>query len=451
MTGRTDIERLLDAFLAPEGDVLADRVYEAALGEIARTEQRRALRAPWRFTHMPVNMRLAAVAAIVVIAAVGALLVAAGRMNPPPIATQGPTVSPTTGPTPTIAAVDTTGWVRFTSDRYGYSMSHPPDWEVNPGSRDWYMEADRTDWLSPAQDQFIDEQAAYQIGVHGFGVDLPADTLPDDWIDAFFAGTTEESGCLIRAAEMPEIVIGSRPGKLADQPKCSDSIAFVFQAPRMYVFTIGRENQLPLFLGFLSTVQLNPDITGLPYTGDWTSYISVRYGFQMAYPPGWSAVPAAHAWSWERDAANWLTTAHDAFTAPGDAIRVSAWEVPLDAEIDQSWAAHEAWATEYCGRSGEAPCTGIHDRIVPMCIEKRDCHGSVIVPFDEDVLFFGHGGVLPEGMTVVAVWRPEADPSVAPYGGSTRLLEAFLSTMDVWQPFYPESQQAAAQFLATGE
>jgi hypothetical protein len=36
------------------------------------------------------------------------------------------------------------------------------------------------------------------------------------------------------------------------------------------------------------------------------------------------------------------------------------------------------------------------------------------------------------GMTIVVVWRPECDGSVARYGGSRRLLEAFLETMNVW-------------------
>jgi hypothetical protein len=35
-------------------------------------------------------------------------------------------------------------------------------------------------------------------------------------------------------------------------------------------------------------------------------------------------------------------------------------------------------------------------------------------------------------MVVIAVWRPESHPSVAPFGGARQLLEAFLSTMCVW-------------------
>lgn len=295
MTGRSDTERFLDAFLAPEAEQLSDRVLKAALSDIARTPQRRALRVPWRFTNMPVFARAAAaaLALVVVVGASGVIYLNYGGAlvgGPNATVTPSPAVQPTPSPSP-MPPLDTTGWI--------------------------------------------------------------------------------------------------------------------------------------------------------PYT-------SARYGVQMAYPPDWRVVPADHDWTWEADATNWLSTAHDAFIAPGDALRVSVWTVPLPQELDQSWAVHEAWAIDYCTKSGNAPCTGIHERIVPMCIEPRDCHEAVIVPFNEDVQFFGHGGVLPEGMTIVAVWRPESDSSVAPFGGSQRLLEQFLSTMNIVLPFYPESQAAAAAFLATG-
>ncbi len=70
MTGHIDAERMLDAFLAPEHDQLPDRVVDAALTEIARTPQRRALRVPWRFPLMPQLLRYAVVAVVAV--AIGA-------------------------------------------------------------------------------------------------------------------------------------------------------------------------------------------------------------------------------------------------------------------------------------------------------------------------------------------------------------------------------------------
>ena len=98
-----------------------------------------------------------------------------------------------------------------------------------------------------------------------------------------------------------------------------------------------------------------------------------------------------------------------------------------------------AWAADYCEATGiTTPCTGIEDRAVELCLEKRDCHPGLLVPFENDVQAFFSGGIYNEdAMTVVAVWRGESDPSVARYGGAQRLLEAFLSTMQVWPASTP--------------
>jgi hypothetical protein len=76
-------------------------------------------------------------------------------------------------------------------------------------------------------------------------------------------------------------------------------------------------------------------------------------------------------------------------------------------------------------------CADIQNRAVPLCNEKRDCHPGTLVPFEEDVQAFLTGGNYQKQMVVVAVWRPESHSSVAEYGGSRALLEAFLSTMGV--------------------
>jgi hypothetical protein len=262
MIGRTDAERVLDAFLAPEADRLPDRVLEAAFSEIARTPQRRARSVPWRFPDMPTFSR--ATAAIVVLVAVigaGALYLSSNRGGAGgpgvPAATPTPSPSPTSTatatPQPTVS-LDTATWVDFTSPRYGYTIGRPPGWEANPASHDWVMATDVANWLSQGQDQFIDEQATYQIGVHGFAVDIDAGMAPDQWIDAFFAGNA--STCARPAAEMPPITVDGHAGKVADEQACSDEIAFVPIDRRMFVFTIGREAQYALFNAFLSTVRL---------------------------------------------------------------------------------------------------------------------------------------------------------------------------------------------------
>ena len=67
-----------------------------------------------------------------------------------------------------------------------------------------------------------------------------------------------------------------------------------------------------------------------------------------------------------------------------------------------------------------------------------DRHPGLLVPFENDVQAFFSGGIYAQdAMTVVAVWRAESSRHVARYGGSRRLLEAFLSTMEVWPSSTP--------------
>jgi hypothetical protein len=47
-----------------------------------------------------------------------------------------------------------------------------------------------------------------------------------------------------------------------------------------------------------------------------------------------------------------------------------------------------------------------------------------------------------DAMTVVAVWRLEDDSPVEPYGGPRRLLEAFLSGLQVWSGLDPGGRPA---------
>jgi hypothetical protein len=94
-----------------------------------------------------------------------------------------------------------------------------------------------------------------------------------------------------------------------------------------------------------------------------------------------------------------------------------------------------AWAEQYCEMEGLSPCEGLADRAVPLCIERRDCHPAVLVPFEEGAVAFVAGGVFPQPQ-VIGVWHPEGDPRLAPYGGARKLLEAYLASVEV----YPNAQ-----------
>ena len=138
-----------------------------------------------------------------------------------------------------------------------------------------------------------------------------------------------------------------------------------------------------------------------------------------------------------------LSPAHEAFLSPDGHVRVSVWNAPLDASTrEESIPYLVEWVEDYCEESGNSPCTGIADRAVELCLEKWDCHPGLLVPFENDVQAFFSGGIYAQdAMTVVAVWRRESSRHDGAYGGSQRLLEAFLSTMEVWPSSTPRSQR----------
>ena len=76
MTDQRELDRILGAFFAEGTDELADRVIDAALDQVGRTSQRRAMRVPRKLLAMPMPARLAAVAVIGVVAVGAALFLA---------------------------------------------------------------------------------------------------------------------------------------------------------------------------------------------------------------------------------------------------------------------------------------------------------------------------------------------------------------------------------------
>lgn len=178
-------------------------------------------------------------------------------------------------------------------------------------------------------------------------------------------------------------------------------------------------------------------------TESWDAYTSTRYDFTIGHPPDWTEEPATRDWTWKSDIADHLSPAHEAFFSRNDHVRVSAWNAPLeDSSHVDSIPYLVSWVESYCRESGNSPCTGIAARAVELCLEKWDCHPGLLVPFENDVQAFFSGGIYAsDAMTVVAVWRGESSRHTARYGGSRRLLEAFLSTMEVWPGTTPQSER----------
>jgi hypothetical protein len=205
-----------------------------------------------------------------VAAAVGSLLIIAacgvGSGSPaatdhaatPPSSATAPTLPPTPTPAPQASAtpIDTTGWVPFSSDRFGYDMAIPPTWTPTPAIRDWSLEAATE--VDPGADHFIESAAAYPIGVQAFSAPVPANTSSEEWIAALIPPDATYEGCTpMRIGDWEAITIDGRAA-LFNPDACSASQAFAFVGDRAYVFSVWREDQQALLKAFLSTVRFHP-------------------------------------------------------------------------------------------------------------------------------------------------------------------------------------------------
>ena len=330
-------------------------------------------------------------------------------------------------------------------------MSIPPDWTPTQSTRAWALQTDQTDRLTTAADGF--RPPSRTVYVSAFAATLAPGTPSADWIAEYqgMDATGHLNMCAPEPVDLGMPTVDGHPVTFTRAvPSCGETQAFVPVGDKEYVFSVWIDGQEDLLKTLLSTVRFRP----------WTTYTSDRYDFTIGRPADWSDDRSDHVWTFEADGKDPVSTGYESFVNPEGHVRVSAWTVPRDpAEGEmwantsvESWRNVEPWVKAYCERTGNTPCTGIHERAVPLCLEKRDCHPGLLVAFQDDIeAFFTNGG---EGapMTIVAVWRGPTDPNTAQYGGSRALLEAFLSTMGV-QPAeaspFAESRADAASYRAS--
>lgn len=80
------------------------------------------------------------------------------------------TATPATAATssPSASPIDTTNWTVYESKQYGFTIKHPPGWDVRPAERDWTPEADAGQvgsgglemFLTPAHDLYVAVRSA---------------------------------------------------------------------------------------------------------------------------------------------------------------------------------------------------------------------------------------------------------------------------------------------------
>lgn len=164
-----------------------------------------------------------------------------------------------------------------------------------------------------------------------------------------------------------------------------------------------------------------PTLGPIDTTG-WVPYTSPRYGFTIKHPSDWTEVPADRDWTFERDIETWLSTATESFYTErfGDGVKVSAWAVRV-----APGTTAEAWIKSWCDGTNTLPCVGLPGRSHP--VTSADGHSGVFTQQTDTIAAF----VVDETVYALAIWRGEDDPSVTPYGGATRLLEGFITTLQV--------------------
>jgi hypothetical protein len=67
-----------------------------------------------------------------------------------------------------VSPIDTTNWTVYESKQYGFTIKHPPGWDVRPAERGWTLEADAGQegsrglevFLTPAHDLYVAVRSA---------------------------------------------------------------------------------------------------------------------------------------------------------------------------------------------------------------------------------------------------------------------------------------------------
>ncbi len=259
MTGRTEVELILDRYLAEGSERVADRVIDAALDEIDSTTQRRTLRLPW--FHVPPLLRVGlAAGAVLVLLVSGMVLI--GRPTPQVGANPGPTPTPSAtapastsvrpGALPPLAST-------FTSESYGYSFRYPDGWSATHASARWWP----PDWKSGGSPQEPFDSVASPGDRPIFRAAsalLPEDAVVDAWI-AENITFSDVPGCAPPRDTLEAVVIDGQPGRLRDS--CGEVEATVVAGRRVYVFTLfvgpsGVGGARALFDAIAATMELAP-------------------------------------------------------------------------------------------------------------------------------------------------------------------------------------------------
>lgn len=202
--------------------------------------QRRRALLPWSPSPTPLAKRLLAAAAVVAVLVVGVVAL----LRPVPnLGGVGGAPSPSASPSPLLPPIDTSDWVTYGSSVYGFSIAHPPDWDVSPAVGPWDPDVDSRDFdrASDRWESFESNKAPDPdliVSVWSAVVD-PGTTL-EEWILASCdeGGSTPCGLAMDRARPVLTDSGGRREGLLV--PFQADTQVFFRDGDRIYVVAAWR-------------------------------------------------------------------------------------------------------------------------------------------------------------------------------------------------------------------
>jgi hypothetical protein len=180
----------------------------------------------------------------------------------PASSSAGPSSSTQAGPS--LDPNDTSAWLPFVSERYGFSIAYPPDWEAHHGNDEWTFPED-TAWPDgvEATDWFYLDGADGSVAASAWSVALEPGTSADEWFSDYCA--VEATPC---DGTEPK-VSASLDGHTGWFVASSDPQAYFAIGDRIYLVVVWQPGNHPalerygggrtLVEAFLSTMQLRPD------------------------------------------------------------------------------------------------------------------------------------------------------------------------------------------------
>ncbi len=313
--------------------------------------------------------------------------------------TNEPRSSPQT--TPTLTPIDTSSWLPFVSEHYGFSIAYPPDWEANQGHGDWTFPED-TAWPSGVEISdwfYLDDPEFGGVAASVWSVALEPGTSADEWFGDYCA--VEATPC---NGNEPSVA-ASLDGHAGRLVRASDPLAYFGIGDQLYMLAVWQPEDHPsverygggrhLLEAFLTTMQLLPaeQLASPPETTDvvdswldtstWATHVSERYQFTIGHQATWTVLQSSHDWSQETDSINWDSGGMEVFVPPDDTLSMylAAWSVDVDPATTLA-----EWVQAFCDQY-VASCTDVEGMSEPAFASDGDREG-ILIAWDDGISAF---------------------------------------------------------------